>query len=191
MSYGFEALHYLVESAFVEGASGREVSDVFLRELAHQQPFDAAPIYALLHEPAYAQERATRWAAERVRSEFPEFEPSGDRPVYFTGEMVYQWMFDEFRGLQPLRRVAELLAEYEEWPSLYDGGRLRANEVPVVAAVYENDMYVERSFSLETAETIHADVWVTSEYEHDGLRSWGEEVLGRLIAMRRGEVYTL
>jgi pimeloyl-ACP methyl ester carboxylesterase len=191
MSYGFEALHYLVESAFVEGASGREVSDVFLRELAHQQPFDAAPIYALLHEPAYAQGRATRWSAERVRAEFPEFEPGGDGPVYFTGEMVYPWMFDEFRSLRPLRRVAELLAEYDGWPPLYDADRLRANEVPVVAAVYENDMYVERSFSLETAETVRADVWVTSEYEHDGLRTWGEEVLGRLIAIRRGEVYTL
>ena len=61
----------------------------------------------------------------------------------------------------------------------------------MAAAVYENDMYVERAFSLETAETIGAKAWVTSQYEHDGLRSWGEEVLGRLIAMRRGEVYTL
>ena len=191
MSYGFEKLHYLLENAFVAGPSGREVSQVFLRELHHEQPFDAAPIYALLHEPLYSEGEATRWSAERVVAEFPEFALGGDGPVYFTGEMVYPWMFDEYRGLRPLKRAAELLAEYEDWPPLYDVDRLRRNEVPVVAAVYENDMYVERAFSLETAETIGARVWVTSEYEHDGLRTWGDKVLGRLIAMRRGEVYTL
>ena len=124
-------------------------------------------------------------------AEFPEFELGGDGPIFFTGEMVYPWQFDEYRELQPLKEAAELLAEFEDWPRLYDVERLRANEVPVAAAVYENDMYVEREFSLETAETIGAKAWVTSQYEHDGLRSWGDEVLGRLFAMRRGEAYTL
>ena len=31
----------------------------------------------------------------------------------------------------------------------------------------------------------------TRYYEHDGLRSWGTEVVSKLFAMRRGEVYTL
>jgi hypothetical protein len=61
----------------------------------------------------------------------------------------------------------------------------------VAAAVYENDMYVEREFSLETAETIGARAWVTSRYEHDGLRSWGTEVVSSLIALQRGEVHSL
>src|SRR5918999_5962841 len=105
--------------------------------------------------------------------------------------MVYPWQFDEYRELQPLKEAAELLAEFDGWPRLYDVERLRANEVPVAAAVYENDMYVERAFSLETAETIGAKTWVTSQYEHDALRSWGKEVLGHLFALRRGEVYVL
>jgi pimeloyl-ACP methyl ester carboxylesterase len=188
MSYGFEKVHYLVELAF---AGDGEVSSFFLRELDHSLPFDPAPIYSLLHEACYAQGEATRWSAQRVLAEFPEFTADGEGPIFFTGEMVYPWQFDEYRELQPLKGAAELLAEYEDWPRLYDVERLRANEVPVAAAVYENDMYVEREFSLETAETMGAKAWVTSQYEHDGLRSKGEEVLGRLFALRRGEVYTL
>ncbi|HUX76264.1 MAG TPA: aminopeptidase, partial [Anaerolineae bacterium] len=65
---------------------------------------------------------------------------------------------------------------------------LRANTVPCVAAVYYDDMYVERTFSEETARDVQGiKLWVTSEYEHDGLRSYGEQVLGRLLDMLHGE----
>jgi pimeloyl-ACP methyl ester carboxylesterase len=188
MSYGFEKVHYLLELAF---AGVSEVSPLFLRQLDHFLPFDGAPIYALLHEAIYAQGEATRWSAQRVLAEFPEFALEGNGPIFFTGEMIYPWQFDEYRELRPLKQAAELLAEFEDWPALYDVSRLRTNGVPVAAAVYENDMYVEREFSLQTAETMGAKAWVTSQYEHDGLRSWGEEVLGRLFALRRGEVYAL
>jgi pimeloyl-ACP methyl ester carboxylesterase len=188
MSYGFETVHYLVEIAF---AGNRVVSTQFLRALDQQLPFDPAPIYSLLHEACYAQGDATRWSAQRILSEFPEFALDTDGPVFFTGEMVYPWQFDEYRELQPLKEAAELLAEFEDWPRLYDVERLRANDVPVAAAVYENDMYVEREFSLETAETMGARAWVTSRYEHDGLRSWGTDVLGELFALRRGELHSL
>jgi pimeloyl-ACP methyl ester carboxylesterase len=188
MSYGFEKVHYLLEIAF---AGEREVSRQFLRALDEQLPFDAAPIYSLLHEACYAQGEATRWSAQRVLSEFPEFSLDADGPIFFTGEMVYPWQFDEYRELQPLKEVAELLAEFEDWPPLYDAEQLRANDIPVAAAVYENDMYVERKFSLETAETMGARAWVTSRYEHDGLRSWGTEVVSSLIALQRGEVHSL
>jgi pimeloyl-ACP methyl ester carboxylesterase len=188
MSYGFEQVHYLVEIAF---AGERELSSQFLRALDEQLPFDPAPIYSLLHEACYAQGEATQWSAQRILSEFPEFALDTDGPVFFTGEMVYPWQFDEYRELKPLKEAAELLAEFEDWPRLYDVERLRANEVPVAAAVYENDMYVEREFSLETAEIMGARAWVTSRYEHDGLRSWGTDVLGELFALRRGELHSL
>jgi pimeloyl-ACP methyl ester carboxylesterase len=188
MSYGFEKVHYLIEIAF---AGEREVSSQFLRALDVQLPFDPAPIYSLLHEACYAQGEATRWSAQRVLAEFPEFDLDTDGPVFFTGEMIYPWQFDEYRELQPLKEAAELLAEFEDWPALYDADRLRANDVPVAAAVYENDMYVEREFSLETAAVMGARAWVTSRYEHDGLRSWGTEVMGNLIALQRGQVHSL
>ena len=44
-------------------------------------------------------------------------------------------------------------------------------------------------FSQQTAQVIAGLMpWVTSEYEHDGLRVSNGAVLDRLIAMARGEV---
>ena len=152
-----------------------------------------APIYALLHEACYAQGRgATRWAAQRMRAEFAEFDASaaldGDAPLLFTGEMIYPWMVDGEPLLRPLREAAELLAEREEWPRLYDPARLAASSVPAAAAVYFDDMYVDASFSLATARVTRGlRPWVTNEYEHDGLRVSSGAVLGRLIDMVRGE----
>jgi hypothetical protein len=102
--------------------------------------------------------------------------------------MIYPWMFEEVGTLRPLAAAAEILAEYEEWPRLYDVDVLAANRVPCAAAVYYDDMYVERAFSEETARAIRGiKLWVTNEYEHNALRADGEVVLGRLLAMVRGE----
>jgi pimeloyl-ACP methyl ester carboxylesterase len=182
MSDGFERVHYLVEQAFVGG----ELGYPFLRELAYALSFEAHPIYAVLHEAIYCQGEASRWSAERIRAEVREFD--ADDPPLFTGEMIYAWMFDEYRLLQPLKEAAELLAEKDDWPSLYDLDVLRRNQVPVVAAVYDDDMYVERAFSLETAETIGARVWLTNEYDHNALRADGRRLLDRLFRIRRGEL---
>jgi hypothetical protein len=98
-------------------------------------------------------------------------------------------MFEEYRYLRPLKEAAEVLARYGGWPRLYDKSVLRANGVPCAAVVYYDDMYVERSFSEETARNIRGiKVWVTNEFEHDGLRVDGERVFGRLMSMLHGEV---
>ncbi|MDT7786021.1 MAG: hypothetical protein QOF58_4440, partial [Pseudonocardiales bacterium] len=109
------------------------------------------------------------------------------RPLQLTGEMVYPWMFECDRTLVPLAGAAHLLAEYGEWPRLYDIDRLAANTVPVAAAVYHDDMYVEYAYSMETAGLLgNCKVWVTNEYAHDGLRS-DARVLDRLLDMVAGE----
>jgi pimeloyl-ACP methyl ester carboxylesterase len=188
MSNGFEQVHYLLENAFVDGAHGRELHYTFLRGVENAQHYETNPIYAILHEAIYCEGAASRWAAERVRAEYPEFEIAPDRPVYFTGEMIYPWMFDDYARLRPLKEAAELLAEYADWPALYDPLVLRANTVPCAAVVYYDDVYVERAFSEETAQTIRGlRLWVTNEYEHNGLRADGEKILGRLLEMVRGE----
>ncbi len=189
MSYGFERIHYLVEEAFVTGASGKEPSYTFLRGVVNAAPFETNPIYAILHEAIYCQENASNWSAERVRSEYPEFDLSRERPMYFTGEMIYPWMFDEYECLRPMKDAAEILAGYDGWPRLYDPDVLKSNAVPCAAVVYYNDMYVERAFSEESAQRIRGmKVWVTNEYEHNGLRADGEKILDRLLRMVRGEI---
>ena len=185
MSDGFEALHYLFESAFTSGGN-RKLSHSFLRGVENAQSFDTNPIFAILHEACYGQDNgATAWSAHRLRAEFPEFDhglPDG-RPL-LTGEMIYPWMFEELGALAPMREAAELLAAREDWPRLYDHERLASNEVPVAAAVYHEDMYVPRDLSLATAAAIpKVRTWVTSEHEHNGLRAAGEQVLDHLLGL--------
>jgi hypothetical protein len=123
-----------------------------------------------------------------VRAEFSQFSLPADGPVLFTGEMIYPWMFDEYKYLQPLKEAAEIIAAFEGWSRLYDLDQLQNNTVPCVAAVYYDDMYVERGFSEETARLIKGTrIWVTNEYVHSGLRLSGERILDRLLSMLRGE----
>ena len=185
---GMENLHYLLETAFCSGVKGDELSLPFLRTLENSLTFETNPIFAVLHEMCYTQEAAARWSAQRVRAEFPDMDWAPGRPPSFTGEMIYPWMFEDYPGLRPLRDVAELLANEERWPRLYDPARLARNTVPGVAAIYAEDMYVPRALSERTAASIPGlKVWLTNEYEHNGLRS-SEAVFERLLALQRGLV---
>ncbi|WP_019634041.1 alpha/beta fold hydrolase [Actinomadura atramentaria] len=184
-SASFDALHYLLEEAFLPSGA---LSDAFLRRADAALSYATQPLYAVLHEPIYAQGAATRWAAERVRAEFPAFDADAGGPLRFTGEMIYPWLFDEDPALRPLRDCADLLAARDAWPALYDADRLAANTVPVAAAIYYDDLYVDRDDSVETARAIRGlRPWITSEYAHNGL-SADARVLDRLIATVRGEV---
>ncbi|GAA1901868.1 alpha/beta fold hydrolase [Streptantibioticus ferralitis] len=196
-SNGSHTLHYLLEDAFLPGSGEPTLSDSFLSEVQGHLSFACNPLYAVLHESIYGQRsvssQCTGWAAETVRAEFPQFEVdkalSGDGPVLFTGEMIYPWMFRTDPALEPLRETAQLLALREDWPDLYDGEQLSRNDVPVAAAVYHDDMYVDTADSLATAAAVRGlRTWVTDEYEHDGLRVSGGRVLDRMIRLVRGEL---
>ncbi|MFF2402918.1 alpha/beta fold hydrolase [Streptomyces goshikiensis] len=191
---GSHQLHYLLEDAFVPTPDGPALSDAFLEGVHAQLSFAGHPLYALVHEALYAQDPAapTAWAAERVRAEHPRFDAAktlaGDEPLLFTGETIHPWHFTADPALAPLRETAELLAARTGWEPLYDPARLAANEVPVAAAVYHDDMYVDTEHSLRTARAIRGlRTWVTDEFEHDGVRAGGPRVLDRLLALVRGE----
>ncbi|MEU1474750.1 alpha/beta fold hydrolase [Streptomyces sp. NPDC005760] len=192
-SEGSHRLHFLLEHAFVRTPQGSELSDAFQEEVQGLLSYASHPLYALVHEAIYGQdERPTAWSAERVRAEFPQFDAAkslaGDEPLLFTGESVHPWMFDCDPALRPLRETAELLAARTDWQPLYDPARLAANEVPVAAAVYHDDMYVDTAHSLATARAIRGlRTWVTDEFEHDGVRAGGPRVLDRLLALARDE----
>ncbi len=174
MSDGFETVHYLLEEAFIGLArGGREMNANFLLHFDQQHPFDVSPIFSMLQEACYTQGSASRWAAERIRAEFPQFDPA---------------TIDQYPGLAPLREAAEILADDPTWPQLYDVEKLKQNTVPVAAAVYYDDMYVPRQFSEETARIVpNMKLWITNQYEHNGLRADGEAVVGRLLEMVRGQ----
>ena len=171
-SAGFELLHHVIELPFR--------SPAFLHDAEDGVRFNRNPMYATLHESSYADGVATRWSADRLLPAEVAAE------AYFTAEHVFPWMWEDYAALRPQRAAAELLAEHP-WPALYDGERLRHNEVPVAATIYVNDLYVDRDFAEETAATIRGlRTWETDEFEHNGLRADGERVLGRLIDLVRG-----
>jgi pimeloyl-ACP methyl ester carboxylesterase len=175
MSDGAEQLHYLLELPFD--------SPAFLHDVENAVGFARNPLYAILHEACWADGGATGWSAARLLPD--EY---AHAPELFTGEHLFPWMFEEHGALAPLREAAEILARHE-WPRLYDPERLAANEVPVAAAIYAEDMYVERTLSEETAARIRGlRPWLTNEFEHNGLRVDAERVLGRLIDLARGRI---
>ncbi|MCB7138224.1 alpha/beta fold hydrolase [Cellulosimicrobium marinum] len=181
MKPGFERVHWVVDEAFDPDAPD-DLTDTFLAEVAAATSFRTNPLYAVLHESIYAQSHTgpTAWAAQAVRDDDPAFSTSA-RPLLLTGEMIYPWMVDEVAALRPFRAAAEALAARDDWPDLYDLDVLARNDVPVEAAVYHDDMFVDAGLSLETAAHVgNLDAWVTNEFEHDGLRTG--DVFARLAA---------
>ncbi|WP_427135977.1 alpha/beta fold hydrolase [Pseudarthrobacter sp. S9] len=180
-----DALHHLLEDAFVRTPDGDRLSDAFLEQVRGLVSRSGNPLYALMHESIYGQGAATGWAAWRVLEDFPEFSPDAAEPL-LTGEMVYPWYFEQDGALRPLRNVAQLLAGKADWKPLYDPERLALNAVPVAAAVYSEDIYVDRELSLETAAAVRGlQVWESADFHHDGIADDGEAIFARLLGMAR------
>lgn len=150
-------------------------TNAFRYDLAQAMPYSGRnPLYFAFHESSYADGHATRWSAERT-------EPADFREdvTLFTGEHVRRDWTETVPAFQPWRDVTLELAEFE-WPQIYDAAEIAASEATGAASVYVNDVYVPMEFSLETAQLLPGvQLWVTSEHEHNGLRSGG--VLNRLI----------
>jgi pimeloyl-ACP methyl ester carboxylesterase len=174
MDGGAEDVHQLLELDFA--------SPAFRHDLGAMLPFGARnPIYAVLHESSYADGGATRWSADRVQP--GDFR--GDS-LLLTAEHLFPWHFEDVPGLRPYRDVAAKLAEHE-WPRLYDAELLKTVDVPCAAIIYADDPYVLRRFSEETADLLPGmHRWLTDEYLHNGLRTDGNRILDRLIALARG-----
>lgn len=173
-SGGSDRLHWLLELD--------PASPAFAHDLAAAMPFGGRnPLYAVLQESCWADGFATRWAAERTMPEAVR-----EDPTLLAGEHIHPSVFDEDPQLTPWKDAALILAEHP-WPRLYEAEALCAAEVPGAAAVYFSDVYVPREPSLATAALMPGVTpWVTSEYEHNGLRAGGERVLDHLLDLSRG-----
>ncbi len=181
MSYGFETVHWMLDDAWADD----ELHPSFLYAVQTMTGFVDNVLYPLQEYTYGAPNAATGWAAQREYDRRPEFAEDA-RPVVFTAEMMFPWMFREIRSLRPFAQAADVLAAKDDWSPLYDPDRLARNEVPLCAAVYFDDLYVDSELQLETIERVgNARAWVTNEYEHDGLRS-SPAVLERLLVMGAG-----
>lgn len=182
MAPGFENIHWLIDEAFATPERDR-LSDQFLADVMRMTSYDGNPLFAVMQESIYGHgSGATAWAAQRVRDTLPQFAET-TRPLLFTGEMMFPWMFEDIRSLRPFQAGTEALAQRVDHSLLYDRERLAANTVPVSTIIYHDDMYVDASLSLETAGLIgNLEHWVTNEFEHDGIRQSGS-VFKRLVKM--------
>lgn len=182
MKPGFERLHWLLDTAFTR--PGRP-SEAFLAACLARSSSAGNPLFWTLQESIYGDgaNGPTGWAAQRERDRRPEFDPSR-RPLLFTGEMAFPWMFDEVRLLRPFAGAVHELARRTDWSALYDLDRLASNDVPLAAAVYFDDMFVDARLQLDTLARLgSSQAWVTNEFEHDGIGSG--RVLTRLRELVR------
>ncbi|HIZ46167.1 MAG TPA: alpha/beta hydrolase [Candidatus Olsenella pullistercoris] len=200
MKPGHERLHNLLDLAFVAGdgsadatlaaaggnAAAVAVSDAFLAGAWETTNVRANPLYWVLQELIYADGELARpiaWAAERAWLSRPEFATDA-RPLMLTGEACFPWMFDQMPELAPFSGAMDVLMRDTSFGRLYDEAQLAANETPLTAAVYFDDLYVDSGLQLDTLARVGAShAWVTNEFEHDGLH--GDRVFKHLLELAR------
>ncbi|KAI5361719.1 putative alpha/beta hydrolase-1, peptidase S33 [Septoria linicola] len=193
MHGGLDSVHEIVQKASNDIELFGHLTRGSLSTIEASTPFDDHMLYAILHEPIYCSgpgKGGPKWSAERMKKEFREFDDVEDadgkeRPAYFTGEMVYPWMFEDYGELRKVQDVANLIAEDDDWPALFDEEQLAKNKVPVYAASYVEDMYVDFELATKTAKKIKgAKVFTTNVMFHDAIRSRMDEVVKQALALR-------
>ena len=161
--------------------------------------FDTHPIYAILHEAIYnySPGMSSNWAAYRVLQSDPRFSwvcdakqsssPQNEyqKPLYFSGEMILPHHFDTYSELLKMKGVADILAKATDWGTLYDIPTLEQNTVPVYAASYVDDMYVDYYLAKQTAAKIKGiKTFETNIMYHDAIRAKDEAVFSQLFTLR-------
>ncbi|KAF9075613.1 alpha/beta-hydrolase [Rhodocollybia butyracea] len=189
MAGGIDRVHQIVLRVANDLELFGKISYKALQTIERNQSFDGNPIYAILHEPIYCQGKAPRWSAKRAVYKVPQFlwahvkELSADEPLYFTGEMIFPEMFDDYANLRPLKGAAEILANDDSWGPLYDLKQLARNKVKISAATY-----VPFELSQQTAAQIqNTEQYITNQLFHGGIRQDPKDVMKRLFELSRRE----
>ena len=110
------------------------------------------------------------------------------RPTPRTARATSRRCAQPSRAPQPSRHREHF--DYEADHTLYDAEALGRGDAPVAALASYEDIYVERAFSEATAALLgeRAQLWVTNEFQHSGLRDEPATVFDRLLAMSKGEL---
>jgi pimeloyl-ACP methyl ester carboxylesterase len=185
MKPGPERLHWLFDTAFAR--TGR-LSEAFCHQVLARTSSAADPLFWTLQEFIYGcgANGPIGWAAHHELARHPEFAPEA-RPLMFTAEMTFPWMFEENRLLRPFKPAVEVLMGQERWPAVYRAEVLARNQVPLQAVVYHDDLYVDAGLQLATLDQVgNAQAWVTNEFEHDGVQTPAVFAKLRQLLVERG-----
>lgn len=171
-----------------------------LNNLQNQTGFDTNIIYALFQEAIYCDGKSqSNWSADRLRytkgNEDFVFQENSQK-IFFTGEMVYKSMWDDYAELKPLKDLALALHENTQWSQLYDAetlSKITFDQVPIVAATYVYDQYVDFDLTRTVKKNVfkgngNLKQYITSEFFHNGLRSDPEKVIGSLLDLLNCEI---
>jgi hypothetical protein len=184
---GLDTVHNLILRMKTDLSQFQFITRPTLIAVENALTFDDIVLYAVLHEAIYCEGAASNWAAERVGKTLREFQwltgtPQSaaavrEQPLYFAGEMIYPFMFDNSPELEKLGAVADVIAKYTDWPKLYDEWQLARNEVPLYAATFVDDMvgdsWLESPRFLHTHERESAVFILSHLILHSSLVSLG------------------
>jgi hypothetical protein len=190
---GYHNLAYLLEDPFHSVKGEKRLKTDFLATAGSALSYESGPLYGVIHESIYGGvggAGATNWAAHRIREEFDGFgeaiDPRTSERYYLTGEHIFPWQFDEDPALVPFKKLATDLAAHEWQRSPYDANALAsggAESVTAAACVYLDDIFVPFEESMATARTYRdCRVHVTNQFQHDGIRHAGADILTTLRA---------
>ncbi|GME84682.1 unnamed protein product [Ambrosiozyma monospora] len=185
-------LHALVLQAYLQITSeSNSLSYELLNQFESSLGFETNIIYFLFQECIYCNgdSNPTNWAAERKRS--PEFTSditklTNDQKFLFTGEMVFPSMLKDHSELNPLAKLTELLHSQTKWSQIYNLETLKKikfDELPIVAAMYFDDQYVDFQLGLNDLKYFEFKKFVTNQLFHNGLRVQTDLVLDTLFGI--------
>ena len=152
---GMASLHDLLGTAW----DGDGLAEDFLSSVATTTVFTTSPLFYLQEYTYGVPGHATGWTAQRLYADAPDFGPDAT-PFSFYGEVFFPWMFQQIAALRPFAEVADELARFTRWNSLYDRERLRRNTVPIHAVAVADDLYVPLDEQIRTARDIGC-CWLT------------------------------
>lgn len=207
---GTDAIHQIVLKFDYELEYFGKPTYQTLNQIQLQYSFDTNIIYALFQEAIYCDGNSpsfesSNWSADRLRYMTKNgnyvysketHKLGSEYPLYFTGEMVYKSMFEDYSELRKLKKLAYALHNYKEWSKLYDVEVLENitwEKVPVVASTYVYDQYVDFDLTRRVKKEVFKDngnlrQYITSDYFHNGLRADPKKVLGALFDLLIEEV---
>ncbi|OBA24070.1 alpha/beta-hydrolase [Metschnikowia bicuspidata var. bicuspidata NRRL YB-4993] len=208
---GTDGLHAIITEMWAALENSGKPTYAVLHRIEKDTSFDTNVLYALFQEAIYCDgsnksgSQKSAWAADRLRyapgnENFVANEDilETNRPIYFTGEMVYKSMYEDYKELVPLKELAHALHENEVWSDLYNVEvlqKIQWEDVPIVAATYYYDQYVDFDLTMRVKKQVFQNngnynlrQYITSEFFHNGLRANPAKVLGSMFQLRKREI---
>ncbi|MGQ7311083.1 alpha/beta fold hydrolase [Microbacterium arabinogalactanolyticum] len=180
---GAAKLHWVLGDAF---ASDGQLSDQLVTAIQELTGYARNPLHpVLLDHVKIERGEPVAWPGARAVAELSEFSEDADE-LLLVGEVSFPWMFQELAPLRPFAEAMDILNFHTVWEPAWRLDDFANNVVPIVSAIYQEDMYVDADKSLKTSAAVpNSRHWITNEWLHDGLSRSGGGVLDRLMSMAR------